>query len=302
MSWEKEYFDYLKLGRSEKTVEAYVSDLRQFRFWFEKENAEKLHPSKVTSVDCLDFRAFQLNDEKVAPSTWNRRRVSLIIFTKWALDQGYLKEDPMTWVEEKPENELAPRWLDEAEYRAVVRYLDKEVNRAQSEFELRTALMYRAIIALMLYAGLRVEEVCSLKPEDLALSERKGSVLVRDGKGGKQAELPLNLKARKALSAWLEQRNSLRIPLLPLWFGRRIGEGNLSARSVQNYVQNIGQILEIEHLTPHTFRHTFVRRLLVVNKVPVNIVQGFARHSRVETTLSYAKVSWEDLERAAQQL
>jgi len=32
-------------------------------------------------------------------------------------------------VKEKPVEELPPQWLDEAEYRAVVRHLDKEVNR-----------------------------------------------------------------------------------------------------------------------------------------------------------------------------
>lgn len=303
MNWEKEYVEYLKQGRSEKTVEAYVSDLRQFRFWFEKENAEKFDPSKVTGVDCLDFRASQLESEQVAPSTWNRRRASLIVFTQWALEKGYLKEDPMIWVKEKQVEELAPRWLDEAEYRAVVRFLDKEVNRAQSDFELRSALMYRAIISLMLFAGLRVQEVCSLQREDLEISDRKGSVLIRNGKGGKQAQLPLNDKARRAINAWLEYWVDFAINVISpvdLWIGRKYEA--LSPRSVQKYVQNIGQELEIDPLTPHVFRHTFIRRLLVVKKEPVNIVQKFARHSRIETTLSYARVSWDDLESAADRL
>ena len=301
MSWEREYFEYLKLGRSEKTVEAYVSDLRQFRFWHERENAEKLHPSRVTGTDCLDFRTFQLEEENVAPSTWNRRRASLIVFTQWAMDQGYLKEDPMVWVEEKKVEELPPRWLDEMEYRSVVRYLDQEVNRAQTDFELHSALMYRAIISLMLYAGLRVGEVCNLEEKDLGIGERKGSVLIRDGKGGKQALLPLNKKARRAIIAWLDYREKAEDSGPHLWYSKR-GHGTLSERSVQQYVQNIGKVLEISDLTSHRFRHTFVRRLLVDKKEPINIVQKFARHSRIETTLSYARVSWEDLERAADQL
>lgn len=314
MNWEAIFEEHLrKTGRSEKTVEAYLSDIRQFRAWFERENAEELHPSRVTGVDCLDFRRFQLKEEKVAPSTWNRRRISLIVFAKWAIEIGVLREDPMLGVKEKPVEELPPRWLDEAEYRAVVRLLDKEVNRAQSEYETRSALMYRAMISLMLYAGLRVDEVCSLERCDLEISERKGEVLIRDGKGGKAAKLPLNIKARRALSAWLEYWPPERMVIdghefrmyegrgpFPLWLGRKYEQ--LSPRSVQNHVQNIGKALEIDHLTPHTFRHTFVRRLLVVKKEPVNVVQKFARHARVETTLSYARVSWNDLERAAENL
>lgn len=300
MNWEKDFEEYLwKTGRSEKTVEAYLSDIRQFRSWFERENAEKLHPSRVTGVDCLDFRRFQLKGEMVAPSTWNRRRISLIVFTKWAIETGALKEDPMLGVKEKPVEELPPRWLDEAEYRAVVRHLDKEVNRAQTEYETKSALMYRAMISLMLYAGLRVEEVCSLKIKDLEISERKGEVWIRDGKGGKAAKMPLNVKARRALTAWFDHWVDY-YQGSPLWVGRK--HETLSARSVQNHVQSIGQVLEIDPLTPHTFRHTFVRRLLVVNKEPINVVQKFARHARVETTLSYARVSWDDLEEAAERL
>ena len=302
MNWKKQYINHLQQsGRSERTVEAYYSDLKQFREWFERINGEAFNPGRVTGVDCHDYRKFQLKEEEVAPSTWNRRRVSLIVFTTWALENGYLREDPMIGVAEKPVEELPPRWLDEAEYRSVVRYLDKEVNRAQTEYEERTALMYRAIIALMLYAGLRVSEVCDLRPEDLEISERKGSVLIRDGKGGKQAELPLNLKARRAVKAWLDYRrihpNGHQIK--HLWIGRKYEP--LSPRSVQNHVQSIAESLDLE-MTPHTFRHTFVRRLLVVNGQPVNVVQKFARHSRVEITLSYAGVSWDDLEKAAEEL
>lgn len=305
MNWEKKYIQHLQQsGRSERTVEAYWSDLKQFREWFERINGEAFNPGRVTGVDCHDYRRFQLKDEEVAPSTWNRRRASLIVFVSWALENGYLREDPMKGVAEKPVEELPPRWLDEAEYRSVVRYLDKEVNRAQTGYEERTALMYRAIIALMLYAGLRVSEVCDLRPEDLEISERKGSVLIRDGKGGKQASLPLNLKARRAVEAWFDYRTreitgGKAVFLKSLWVGRKYEP--LSPRSVQNHVQAIGEDLGLD-MTPHTFRHTFVRRLLVVNGQPVNVVQKFARHSRVEITLSYAGVSWDDLEQAAEEL
>lgn len=319
MNWRTQYKTYLqKSGRSENTVEAYLSDLNQFRLWFERVNGEQLLPARVTGVDCLDFRKHQLDVEQVAPSTWNRRRISMMVFTEWALEYGYLNEDPMVDVSIKPAEELPPRWLDEAQYRAVIRHLDKEVNRAQTEYEQRTALMYRAIVSLMLFAGLRVGEVCDLKRKDITLSERKGGVWIRDGKGGKAARLPLNKKARRALAAWLDYARQnvweqikaetddmsvverIEHERYWLWIGRKYEP--LSPRSVQAFVKNMGELLDIHFLTPHSFRHTCIRRLLVVKKVPVNIAQKFARHSRVETTLSYAGVSWDDLERAAEEL
>lgn len=49
--------------------------------------------------------------------------------------------------------------------------------------------------------GLRVEELCNLRLEDVELSERKGKVIVRQGKGEKWQEVPLNRDARAAAVA-----------------------------------------------------------------------------------------------------
>lgn len=299
-NWVEDFREYLELsGRSSKTVEAYLSDLRVFGAWFEVVNAEALRPEGVTGVDCHDFRQDQLRGKRLAPSTWNRRRVSLIVFTQWSIEQGYLRIDPMDGVAEKPVEELPPRWLDEGEYRQFIRHLDKQINIALTEFETRRAMMYRAICVLMLYAGLRVDEVCSLELEDLTIRERSGFLVVREGKGDKQATLPLtNPKARKAISDWLEYRDE-HYADAPLWFGRR--RGKLGTRAVQEHFIVIRKILEIESLTPHSLRHTFVRRLIKAG-VTLNIVQKLARHKKLETTLGYAGPSWRDLEEAVESL
>jgi site-specific recombinase XerC len=41
---------------------------------------------------------------------------------------------------------------------------------------------------------------------DLELSDRKGKVIVRQGKGGKRREIPLNQVARQAIRDWLDVR------------------------------------------------------------------------------------------------
>ena len=45
-----------------------------------------------------------------------------------------------------------------------------------------------------------------LTKEDLEISERKGNVTVRSGRGGKFRAVPLNVEARQALSDHLEVR------------------------------------------------------------------------------------------------
>ena len=58
----------------------------------------------------------------------------------------------------------------------------------------------------LLNMGLRVGELCDLRLSDLTLSERKGTVLVRRGKGRKQRIVMLMKETRQDLAEWLKIR------------------------------------------------------------------------------------------------
>ena len=62
-----------------------------------------------------------------------------------------------------------------------------------------------ALLELLAATGLRAAEAAGLTLGDLALGERSGWVTVRFGKGRKRRRVPIHLRARKALSAYLEQ-------------------------------------------------------------------------------------------------
>ena len=67
-----------------------------------------------------------------------------------------------------------------------------------------------ALLAVLLETGLRVGEVAALRIGDLAMHDRSGMVPVREGKGRKQREVPLNSNARRALKLFLKGREPLR--------------------------------------------------------------------------------------------
>ena len=56
-----------------------------------------------------------------------------------------------------------------------------------------------ALMELLLETGLRVGEVADLRIGEVDLHDRSGVVQVREGKGRKQREVPLNSSARRAL-------------------------------------------------------------------------------------------------------
>jgi site-specific recombinase XerD len=63
-----------------------------------------------------------------------------------------------------------------------------------------------AVVKVLRHTGLRVGELCSLRLSDIRTSERKGSVLVRSGKGDKDRTIPLNHDVREAVEAYLKVR------------------------------------------------------------------------------------------------
>ena len=62
----------------------------------------------------------------------------------------------------------------------------------------------RGLIVIMWRAGLRIQEVLALTEGDL--DHRRGSLLVRRGKGGRRREVGMDVWAWEQLLPWLELR------------------------------------------------------------------------------------------------
>jgi integrase/recombinase XerC len=132
----------------------------------------------------------------LAPNTVNRRLAGLRVFLGWAVEAGHISVNPGARIRGIQVVEPAPRWLDRSEQHRLVNELEREVQAAQasrkrsatpdtasaSHDRLTAALRDRAIVMTLLHTGLRVLELVQLATRDITLSERKGLLIVRDGK------------------------------------------------------------------------------------------------------------------------
>lgn len=145
---------------------------------------------------------------------------------------------------------LSPRALDEDEQRRLLRALERSADRRDT-----------AIVMLALYAGLRLAELADLDVDDVAVSVRKGQVVVRSGKGDVMRQVPLNLQAREAVQAWLGERAVCRPEVeTAALFVSRSGR-RLSTRAIDLVVRRLGQEADLE-LSAHVLRHTCLTRLV----------------------------------------
>jgi site-specific recombinase XerD len=294
--WLEAFASHLREGgRSERTIRAYCQDVRSFASWFEGVNGVALSPELITGVDLRAYRAFAIAN--MAPATFNRRRAMMAVLIEWAMGVGYLNYDPLRGVKPFKQEESPPRWLDEQEYHRLTRTVERMVNapRPNTEANRRMALRDAAMVALMLWAGLREGEVCQLDLADVKIGERVGRVVVRNGKGNKRREIPLNNEARLAIGEWCSVRGGDQGAL----FSGKRGE-----RITPKCVQDRTRVIRIaagldEEVTPHALRHTFAKRM-VDRGESIGVVQKLLGHARLETTLAYTKPGWKDLERAVE--
>jgi site-specific recombinase XerD len=143
---------------------------------------------------------------------------------------------------------------------------------------------------LILFADLRVGEIIQLRMSDVILDEHKGSVIVRKGKGTKRREIPLNVKARRAIHYYLKGRPLVESDYLLL--GQRNEE--IKSKTVQRSVARFAEPIGLRDVTPHTLRHTFAKSL-IDNDVSLNKVATLLGHNKINTTRIYTTPGMHDL-------
>jgi len=181
--------------------------------------------------------------------------------------------------------------------------MERDVQIAKLRFPKRWAGRQRdfSMVTLMLNTGLRLAELVNVELGDIELSERKGSVFVRHGKGNKERRIPLNADARKALRDWLAIRPETPGNTFLFIALESEADGSLSHRTVQRIVRRYGQEAGLPHLSPHTLRHTFAKNL-VNNGVSLEKVAVLLGHSSLETTRIYITPSAQDLAQAVSRI
>ncbi len=286
--------------RSPVTILGYVGDVRLFAQWYENKYHEPLNAQELTNDAVRGYKQYLL-DQPAKPKTINRRLAALAAYAHWLDQAGYVKNarNPAQGVKAVRETALAPKWLDKKQRAALLRSVDKEVEDAVRRYP-RLRLMYlrdAAIVKLILYAGLRVGEIIHLHLTDVVLDERKGSMIVREGKGTKRREIPLNNKARKAMLDYLQVRPEIKNSYL--FLGQR-NEG-IKSKTVQRSVARFTDPIGISDVTPHTLRHTFAKSL-IDSGVSLDKVATLLGHKNLNTTRIYTTPGMQDLEDAISEL
>jgi integrase/recombinase XerC len=296
------FVTYLRaMDRSAATIRGYRIGVETFQTWFESTTGQALAPALITPLDVRAFKAHLQTFLKA--NSVNHYLAGLRAFCAWALATGKAEHNPVTNIKLVKQADRAPKWLSRPEQYALLRATEQAVQlgelRAQGDATAPGAVWAkrdRAIVRLLMAAGLRLSEAAALQTGDVEIKARSGSVTVRSGKGNKRRVVPLNADARKALGEWLSVRpdGGAETALFVSQKG-----GALSARAMAEAVKNLGAKAGLEGLHPHLLRHSCAKNL-VDQGIGIEKVAMILGHESLETTRLYTMPSEADLQAAVE--
>lgn len=141
-----------------------------------------------------------------------------------------------------------------------------------------------AIITLLYGCGLRRAELVQLTVSDY---NRADDTLRVHGKGNKWRLVPVPLGAVQALQDWLAVRGEESGPLFcAIRKGGRLTGRGITTDTVYDILERRGKMANVQTLSPHDLRRTFVSDLLDAG-ADINVVQRLTGHAQVTTTARY---------------
>jgi site-specific recombinase XerD len=145
-------------------------------------------------------------------------------------------------------------------------------------------LKYQAALSVAYGAGLRANEVISLKVSDI--DSKRMLIRVEQGKGRKDRYVMLSPHLLNLLRAWWKEAR----PQGWLFPGRDPAQP-ITTRQLNRAVHAAAQVAEIDkRVSLHTLRHSFATHLLEQN-IDVRVIQVLLGHAKLDTTALYTRVA-----------
>ena len=263
-----------------KTLKAYQIDLKQYA-------GSCPSMKNALSKEVVDRYITNLH-KQYKPKTVKRKIASLKAFFHYLEYQELIKENPFNKLDTRfREEKLLPKTIPFHSIQKFLSVLYEQKSLASSDYQLRCCVRDIAVIELLFATGMRISELCSLKPESIDLES--GNILIY-GKGAKERVIQIgNPEVISALLLYQEYFEEDIAACGYFFVNKR--KNKLSDQSVRFMIKRYAEIAGItQHITPHMFRHSFAT-LLLEQDVDIRYIQQMLGHSSISTTEIYTHVS-----------
>lgn len=285
-------------GISKATIRAYAYDLLSF---FRFISAAGLSLPSLAQQHAIDF-VTMLKKSGAAPRTINRRIAAVKSFlnsqSQGSGDAIFASSQSAFYRGRRNTALIGPSRIKQQCHRTLRIKVPSTIKMplqtatVHSFFRKLRTLRDRAIVALMLCAGLRSCEILRLQTHDIDFDALQIRVW---GKGNKERLLPVSPWIKSSIQNYLafERPSVAHTTCFVVLKGPHRGQ-SMSPEGLRKIFRHRRQLASLKEAHAHRFRHTFCTSL-IRQKVPLPVVQKLMGHASIDTTLIYINLSMEDV-------
>lgn len=279
---------------SERTLKAYLGDLKAFERFFEEKNI-----ADITIDDIRQYIGNLETNHHHKDTTIRRKIASLKVFFTFLEEEGIIPDSPTRKIKRRyTVAKHLPRVMSKDEVRRLLEKAHQEIEILDASCDcildptsmnskLSRAHRDRMILEILFSTGIRIGELVGLNIEDINLQEK--TILIF-GKGRKERIVYISsdevLEVIKNYFSFRENIESQSKAVFLNKYGER-----LSIYSVENIFRKYCEKAKIKnYYTPHCLRHTMATMLLN-NGADIRAVQEILGHTCITTTQIYIEVS-----------
>lgn len=286
IKWQK----YLSLQKnySNHTLISYNNDLKHFLEFMNYYNSDIVTMDYIKAADIRLMRSWlaKRKCDNFVTSSIARGLSAIKNFYKFLEKTAELHNHVVFSIKSPKKSKLLPKALSEEEVNISLDHIEEYGNSQWIE------IRNKALLVLIYASGLRISEALSITKLHLQNLE----FIKIMGKGSKERVIPWLAIARNLITEYLEKLPYELKDDEPIFRGKQ-------GKKLQPPVFN-RELIKLkrfyglpEHLSAHSFRHSFASHLLE-NGADLRSIQELLGHKSLSTTQSYTKTSIKHLETA----
>ncbi|MBP3930147.1 MAG: tyrosine-type recombinase/integrase [Peptostreptococcaceae bacterium] len=273
-------------GMSEKTLEVYMINLREFNKYMFKDKIATIEDIKGLTSDDIMIKWLKVKEkEGISAASLNQRIASLSRFYTYYVGIQKININvakSLNNFKSKVKKEKEILTLEESQ-----RLLDKARSISNENPILRN-VRNELIISLFLGCGLRIEELSELRTSNFDLDRRELNLSFT--KFGKPRAVSIPSPILSSYKKYMELRNEKYIDLDKslkdvIFISKK--RNKLSTDQIRRVVYQLIKEANVTRVTPHALRHGFGTLMLATGKLTLEELSLEMGHSDISTTLKW---------------
>ncbi len=275
---------FKKKQRATNTLSSYRSDLKIFNSFL---SFHSMSFREVNYETLTAFTVFLKTTQNESANTIRRMVISIRQFFVYLAQIEHIESNLIEHFKVPPRIDKLPKVFSHQEFESILSYYQGPSLKQQRD---------RAIVLLMGACGLKVGELCELKWSDFHTQSYQSYISVS---GKNHRIIPLAPDTAETISQYkklLPFKTSHQDNMMVSFRGNRESEiaGKISRHGVKYMISHLAKALEIEGISPQTFRH-YAAICWIEEGLDDEKIAEYLGHQSLSSLEKYYEVSRRDL-------